>query len=339
MHYRILGNSGMRVSELCLGTMTFGEDWGWGASPDECRRMLDVFLEAGGNFVDTACNYTGGSSERILGELLESHRDEVVIATKYTLSIRPDDPNGGGNHRKSLVQSLEQSLRRLRTDRVDLLWMHMWDGTTPVDEVVRALDDMVRAGKVLHVGMSDSPSWVTARACAVAELRGWTRPTAVQAPYSVSSRDVERDVLPMAEAHRLPLLAWAVIGGGVLTGKYAEGDSTARRYGDLTPRERTRRIIAEVQSVGRECGMTPAQVALAWMRAPQRRPHVIPLLGARTAVQLKENLAVLDHDLPSDAVQRLDEAGAIEHGFPRDFLRDDEMTRLVHGRTRELLEV
>ncbi|HXA28902.1 MAG TPA: aldo/keto reductase [Candidatus Angelobacter sp.] len=339
MRYRILGNSGLRVSELCLGTMTFGDDWGWGAPPAECAAMLDVFLENGGNFVDTASNYTDGSSERILGELLQGRRDEVVLATKYTMTSRPGDPNGGGNHRKNLVQSLEQSLRRLRTDRVDLLWLHIWDGTTPVEEVLRALDDMVRAGKVLHAGMSDTPSWVVARACAIAELRGWTRPCAVQAPYSLSSRDVERELLPMAQAHNLPVLAWAVIGGGVITGKYTATDGGPRRYGDLTPRERTRRIVAEVQAVAGECGMTPAQVALAWMRAPQRRPHVIPLLGARTAAQLRENLRVVDLDLPAEAVERLDGVGAIEHGFPRDFLADEEMVGLVFGSTRRLLEV
>jgi aryl-alcohol dehydrogenase-like predicted oxidoreductase len=338
MRYRILGSSGLRVSELCLGTMTFGEDWGWGAAPDECRAMLDLFLASGGNFVDTASNYTGGSSERILGELLQGRRDEVVLATKYTLTSRPGDPNAGGNHRKNLVQSLEQSLRRLQTDWVDVLWLHMWEGTTPIDEVVRALDDVVRAGKVLHVGMSDTPAWVVARACAVAELRGWTRPCAVQAPYSVRERGVERDLLPMAEAHGLPLLAWAVIGGGVLTGKYAPDSAEPRRYGELTPGERTRRIITEVQAVAGACGMTPAQVALAWMRAPQRRRHVIPLLGARTARQLEENLRVVGLDLPEDAVQRLDAAGAIEHGYPRDFLADDEVVQLIFGRTRELLD-
>ena len=335
MRYRILGRSGLRVSELCLGTMTFGETWGWGAPPAECRAMLDVFVENGGNFLDTASNYTGGSSEEILGELLDGRRDELVVATKYTLSSRPGDPNAGGNHRKNLVQTVEQSLRRLRTDRVDLLWMHLWDSTTPVDEVLRAMDDLVRAGKVLHVGMSDSPAWVVARACAVAELRGWTRPTAVQAPYSISSRDVERELLPMAAVHDLPLLAWAVIGGGVLTGKYSggDGDTASRRYGELRPRERTQRIVAEVQAVGRECGMTPAQVALAWMRAPQRRRQVIPLLGARNAAQLRDNLRVLDVDLPPDAVRRLDAAGEIQLGYPRSVLEDDEMLSLTWGTT------
>jgi len=174
MRYRLFGRSGLRVAELALGTMTFGEDWGWGASPDESRRMLDAYAEAGGNFIDTASNYTDGASERIVGELVAGDRDRWVIATKYTLTSRREDPNAGGNHRKSMVRSLETSLRRLASDYVDLLWLHMWDGMTPIEEVLRALDDQVRAGKVLYVGISDTPAWVVSRGLTLAELRGWT---------------------------------------------------------------------------------------------------------------------------------------------------------------------
>src|SRR5947209_8159582 len=183
IRYRLLGSSAMRVSEVALGTMTFGERWGWGAPLPESRRMLDLFLDRGGNFVDTASNYTDGESEEQLGELIADRRDRVVLATKYTLTSDKADPNAGGNHRKNLVHTVERSLRRLRTDRVDLLWMHMWDGLTPIDEVVRALDDLVAAGKVLAIGISDTPAWVTSRAVAVAEIRGWTRPCAIQLPY------------------------------------------------------------------------------------------------------------------------------------------------------------
>src|SRR5215831_17783345 len=198
MKYRLLGRSAMRVSELAFGTMTFGEKWGWGASLDESRRMLDLYLDRGGNFVDTASNYTDGQSEEQLGELLGDRRDRIVLATKYTLTSRPTDPNAGGNHRKNMVQTLEQSLRRLRTDRIDLLWMHMYDGLTPIDEVMRALDDMVAAGKVLAIGISDTPAWVTSRGVAIGELRGWTVPCAIQLPYSISGRDAERELMPMA---------------------------------------------------------------------------------------------------------------------------------------------
>jgi aryl-alcohol dehydrogenase-like predicted oxidoreductase len=238
-----------------------------------------------------------------------------------------------------MVQSLEQSLCRLRTDYVDVLWLHMWDGTTPVEEVMRAFDDLVRSGKVLHAGFSDTPSWVVSRAAAIAELRGWTRPCAVQAPYSLSDRSVERDLLPMAAAHDLPLLAWGVLGGGVITGKYGREDGTPCRYGDLRPRERTVRIVEAVAAVAEQCGMTPAQVALAWMRAPQRRMRVIPLIGARTTAQLRDNLRVLDLDLPDDAVQRLDDAATIDLGFPQSFLRAGDVSSLIFGTTRELLDV
>src|SRR5919197_5193320 len=218
MRYRLFGRSGLRVAELAIGTMTFGEDWGWGASPAECRRMLDVYAEAGGNFIDTSGNYTDGSAERIVGELVAGDRDRWVIATKYTLTSRRDDPNAGGNHRKNLVRSLEASLRRLGTDHVDLLWLHMWDGMTPVEEVLRALDDQVRAGKVLHVGISDTPAWVVGRAVTMAELRGWTPFCAVQGAYSLAEREAERDLLPMCAALGLTFTAWGVLGGGVLTG-------------------------------------------------------------------------------------------------------------------------
>src|SRR5437764_12542140 len=217
--YTTFGRSGLRVSEVALGTMTFGDDWGWGADADESARIFDAFADAGGTFVDTASNYTEGTSERLVGELAAGRRDRFVLATKYTLTIDPSDPNAGGNHRKSLVRSLEQSLRRLRTDYVDLLWLHMRDGATPIEEVVRALDDQVRAGKVLYVGISDSPAWVAARANAIAELRGWTPFVALQLPYSVASRDPERELLPMAAELGLTVAAWGVLGAGVLSGR------------------------------------------------------------------------------------------------------------------------
>src|SRR4029453_14464897 len=192
MGYRLFGRSGLRVSELALGPMTFGTAWGWGAGRDECRRMFDTYAEAGGNFVDTANNYTNGTSERIVGELVAADRDHFVLATKYSLSTRPDDPNAGGNHRKNLVRAVEASLERLGTDYLDLLWLHMWDGMTPVEEVVRSLDDLVRAGKVLYLGVSDTPAWAVARAVTLAELRGWTAFCGLQVPWSLGGRGGDR---------------------------------------------------------------------------------------------------------------------------------------------------
>jgi aryl-alcohol dehydrogenase-like predicted oxidoreductase len=337
MRYRILGSSALRVSELALGTMTFGEKWGWGAGFDESSRMLDLYIDRGGNFVDTASNYTDGESEEQLGEMLVGRRDRIVLATKYTLTSRPDDPNAGGNHRKNMVQTLEQSLRRLRTDRIDLLWMHMWDGITPIDEVVRSLDDLVAAGKVLAIGISDTPAWVISRAVAIAELRGWARPAAIQLPYSLSGRDAERELLPMAAGLNLAVLAWGNLDGGVLTGKYGAGDTGPRRYGDHSPGEGPARVAALVREIAAASDATPAQVCIAWVLAQRRLANLVPILGARTATQLAENLDALDLTLRPEFVARLEEATAIRHGFPSTFLADDDVVQLIFGTTRGLI--
>lgn len=336
MRYRILGSAALRVSEVALGTMTFGEKWGWGAALDESRRMLDLFIDRGGNFVDTASNYTDGESEEQLGELLAGRRERIVLATKYTLTSHPDDPNAGGNHRKNLVQTVEQSLRRLRTDRIDLLWMHMWDGITPIDEVVRALDDLVSAGKVLAIGISDTPAWVISRATAITELRGWARPAAIQLPYSLSSRDAERELLPMAAASGLGVLAWGTLDGGVLTGKYSDSGAELRRYGDHSPGERHLKLAALVRDTAAACDASPAQVCIAWVLTQRKLANLIPILGARTAVQLADNLGALDVALRPDLLASLDEASAIKLGFPSSFLADDEVVQLIFGTTRNL---
>lgn len=207
--YRLLGRSGLRVSPLCLGTMTFGSDWGWGADRDDSRRIFDAYVDRGGNFIDTANNYTGGTSERLLGEFAEGKRERLVLATKYTLTTRPGDPNSGGNHRKSMVRSVEQSLARLKTDYIDLLYLHAWDETTPVEEIVRAMDDLVRAGKVLYVGISDTPAWQVARMQAIADLRGWSPLIALQIEYNLIERTVERDLIPMARELGMGVIPWS----------------------------------------------------------------------------------------------------------------------------------
>jgi aryl-alcohol dehydrogenase-like predicted oxidoreductase len=334
MRFRLLGKSGLRVSELALGTMTFGEAWGWGASADESRRIFEAFAAAGGNFVDTACNYTDGESERILGDLLAEDRERFVLATKYTLTARRDDPNAGGNSRKNMVQSLEASLRRLRTGYVDLLWLHMWDGMTPVEEVLRGLDDLVSSGKVHYVGFSDTPAWVVSQAVAVAELRGWARPVALQLPYSLADRDPERDLLPMARSLELAVTAWGTLEGGALTGKYLEESDEARRYDGVGPK--TNAIAREVLAVADEVGATPSQVAIAWVRA-QPWP-LIPIVGARTEAQLRDNLGALELELPDEAVARLDAASEFQPGFPRDFLESGHVRGLIFGDTFDLID-
>ena len=338
MKYRLLGRSAMRVSELALGTMTFGEKWGWGASLEESRRMLDLYLDRGGNFVDTASNYTDGQSEAFLGELLGDRRERIVLATKYTLTSDRQDPNAGGNHRKNMVQTVEQSLRRMRTDRIDLLWMHMWDGMTPIEEVMRALDDLVRAGKVVAAGISDTPAWVISRGLAIADQRGWTVPSAIQLPYSVSGRDAERELLPMASQLGLAVTVWGVLNGGTLTGKYGRANEEPRRYGDETPSERSSRAAGVIAEVAHETEATPAQVSIAW--ALSRRPEVnlIPILGARTVKQLEENLGALNVKLSAELVRKLDESSGFQVGFPRSFLADEEVVGLIFGETRGLIE-
>jgi aryl-alcohol dehydrogenase-like predicted oxidoreductase len=336
MRYKLLGHSGLRVSELALGTMTFGQDWGWGASKEESRKIFERFAEAGGNFVDTANNYTDGTSERFVGEFVGADRDHVVLATKYTLTERRQDPNFGGNHRKNLVRSLEGSLQRLGTDHVDLLWLHMWDGMTPVDEVLRAMDDMVRAGKVLYVGFSDTPAWVVAQAVTTAELRGWVRPVAIQAPYSVLDRGVERDLVPMARANDLAVTVWGMLEGGTLTGKYRAADRGATRYEEASEKE----LAAgdAVAALAQEIGRSPAQVAINWIRSRRDRAQIIPIVGARTVEQLDEALGCLEFELSAEQADRLDGVAPIDLGFPHSFLGSEHVRGLIFGETFEQID-
>jgi aryl-alcohol dehydrogenase-like predicted oxidoreductase len=326
---RILGRSGLRVSELALGTMTFGPDWGWGADLDQSRAIFRRYIDAGGNFIDTASNYTNGTSERYVGELVSGDRDRFVVATKYSLSLDRDDPNAGGNHRKSLVRALEQSLRRLDTDYVDLLWLHMRDDLTPIDEAVRALDDQVRLGKVLYVGISDSPAWVVAQANTLADLRGWSPFVALQLPYSASSRDPERELLPMAAALGLAVVPWGVLGAGVLTGKPAE----ERRWPEDRVSERTERVVEALREVAEAHECTPAQVAIAWTHQRTAPPTIIPIVAATREEQMAENLAAAEMFLEAAEIERIDAAGKPILGFPRDFLESTDVRELIFGDT------
>jgi aryl-alcohol dehydrogenase-like predicted oxidoreductase len=330
MRYKLLGKSGLRVSELCLGTMTFGDDWGWGAPKDESRKIFDAFAEgAGGNFIDTANNYTNGTSEKFVGELIKSDRDHFVIATKYTLSERSDDPNFGGNHRKNLRRSVEGSLQRLGTDHIDLLWLHMWDGMTPVEEVMRALDDLVRAGKVLYIGISDTPAWVVSQANMLADLRGWSRFVAYQGEYSLASRAPERDILPMTKSMELTFLAWGALEGGELTGKYNSPTDGPKRSKDTN--DRIKKIASILMEVAKDVGGTPSQVAINWVR--QRLYHIIPIIGARSEKQMIDNLGCLSFALTDDQINRLEEVSPIDLGFPHSFLDSEHVKGLIFGET------
>ena len=329
MKYKLLGKSGLRVSELCLGTMTFGEDWGWGASKDESRAVFEAFASAGGNFIDTANIYTNGSSETITGELINSDRDRYVLATKFSLPDNPaspanaGNPNAAGNHRKNMMRSVEGSLKRLGTDYIDLLWLHIWDFMTPVDEVMRGLDDLVRAGKVGYVGISDTPAWIVSQANMLADLRGWTPFVALQIEYSLIERTPERDLIPMADVLGLSVTPWSPLGQGVLTGKYnrdkQEGEARRGDGGPPVP-ERDLAIAQTVVDVAAEIGKTPSQVALAWLLA--QGPNVIPILGSRKAAQIEDNLRCLEVSLTPAQMEKLNAVSKIELGFPHDFLHE-----------------
>ncbi|MDB6065391.1 MAG: putative oxidoreductase, aryl-alcohol dehydrogenase like protein [Pedosphaera sp.] len=337
MNYQLLGRSGLRVSDLCLGTMTFGEDWGWGTAKGEAAKIYDAYRAAGGNFIDTANLYTNGVSESFVGEFIAGHREEVVVATKYTNAMPGRDANAGGNQRKNMVQAVEASLKRLGTDYIDLYWLHIWDKMTPAEEVMRAFDDLVRAGKVLYIGISDAPAWVVSKSNTIAELRGWTRFVGLQIEYSLLERTVERELIPMARDQQMTVLAWSPLRGGALTGKYLTNDpaNADARYnnemmkGFATMDEATIRTIKEVVALAKEMGVSPAQVSLAWLR--HRPVPVIPIIGARKMSQLEDNLKSLAVTLNDAQLRRLDEASAVSLGFPHDFFKMEMVRNFIYG--------
>lgn len=340
MRYKLLGNSGLRVSELCLGTMTFGEDWGWGSDKGESRAVFRAFAEAGGNFLDTANLYTNGTSETLVGEFVKGDREKWVIATKYSLNTRPGDVNACGNHRKNLFQAVEASLKRLGTDYIDLLWLHLWDSLTPIEEVMRAFDDLVRMGKVLYIGISDSPAWIVSQGNTLATLRGWTPFIGLQIEYSLKERTPERELLPMAKALNIGVTAWSPLGGGVLTGKYNQPNPVDGRL-SMTDQpfqifDRDLKIAETVLEIAREIEKSPAQVALNWLR---NRPNsVIPIIGARKLSQLQDNLACVDFNLTGEQLQRLDNISAISLGFPHELLASQFVRDILLGGVAAQLE-
>jgi aryl-alcohol dehydrogenase-like predicted oxidoreductase len=340
MRYKLLGKSGLRVSELCLGTMTFGEEWGWGSPKDESRAIFTAFAQAGGNFLDTADFYTGGTSEKLVGEFAGNDRERFVIATKYTSHRRKGDPNGGGNHRKSFFEALHASLRRLNTDYIDLYWLHAWDGLTPVEEVLRAFDDAVRMGKIHYAGISDAPAWVVAQANTLAQLRGWTPFVGLQVEYNLVQRTPERDLIPMAEALGIGITAWSPLASGVLSGKYGKASAGGEQkrldkatFVQLT--ERNLAIAGAVEGVAQALGKTSAQVALNWLR---QRHQVIPIVGARKLAQLQDNLGCLSFTLPAAHLEKLNDASRIDLGFPHDFLASETIKEFIFGGTWGLID-
>ena len=314
--------------------MSLGDAWGYGADERESHRILAAYGEAGGNFIDTANKYHEGQSEEIIGRFLRTDRDRWVVASKYTLAMRPGDPNGAGNSRKNLRQSVEASLRRLQTDYLDVLFVHAWDYATPVEEVMRGLDDVVRSGKVGYVALSDAPAWIASQANTLAALHGWTPFVALQFEYSVIERTAERELLPVADAFGLSVMAWAPMGGGVLTGKYSRGsggapvDTKRAHQNQARLTERNLEIAREVDRIAGELGATSAQVAVAWIR--QRSKRIIPIVGVRRLDQLDDVLRSTEIELSADDLSRLDAVSQIELGFPYSLLQSP-LGQLVYG--------
>jgi aryl-alcohol dehydrogenase-like predicted oxidoreductase len=340
MRHKLLGRSGLRVSELCLGTMTFGGgvgSLGVGGSDDrESRAMFDAFAEAGGTFLDTACSYSGGRSEELLGDFVAADRDRFVIGTKYTNSHR-----GGlalsGNSRRNMVRSVEASLKRLKTDRIDLFWLHLWDFTTPVDEVLRAFDDLTAAGKVLYIGASDTPAWEISRANAMADLLGMTPFIAIQIEYSLLERTAENDLMPMAKALDLGITAWSPLAAGMLARASDERQAAQRRPGrELSPAERE--ITRTVREIAAQIGATPAQVALAAIRQHNRYGQVIPILGAREPGQLQDCLGCLGITLDEAQRSRLQSLSEPALSFPHRVIRSPVALNLTTGGEGHLLD-
>jgi aryl-alcohol dehydrogenase-like predicted oxidoreductase len=327
MRYKLFGkHTGLRVSELVLGAGTFGTRWGHGAEPDEAGRIFNAYAEAGGNFIDTANGYQFGQSEEILGDLLIGRRDDFVLATKFTFQT---DPKAGilvtGNSRRAMVSSVEASLRRLKTDRIDLYWAHVSDGVTPVEEIVRGFDDLARAGKILYAGLSDFPAWRVARAATIAELRGVTPIAGLQVEHSLVERTTEQELLPAGQALGLGIVAWSPLGGGVLTGKYRQGEKGRREgfggrvFQEENSSHRTA-ILDTLIAVAKNAGVTPAEIAIAWVAAKGS----LPIIGPRTLAQLENNLAAIKVTLSPEQIARLDEVSAIPTVFPHRMLNNPE---------------
>ena len=351
MRYKLLGKTGLRVSELCLGGMTFGQDWGnmlAGASKEESKKIFEHFVKAGGNFIDTANVYQNGTSEKYIGEFIAPEREKFVLATKYTISTNPDDPNASGSHRKNLIQSVNASLKRLNSSYIDLLWVHLWDSMTPVEELMRSLDDIVRSGKVLYVGISDMPAWVISQANTLAELRGWSPFVGTQIMYSLIERTPERELLPMAKALDIGVTAWSPLGGGVLSGKYSknrqQSEREAKRFRDDNPmsaaflNERNLLIANEVQTIAKETGRTPSQVALNWIRQQKEKGVIIPIIGARTETQIRDNIGCLDFELSTDHMKKLDEISKVQLGFPHDLIASEPGKMWAYGNKFPLID-
>ncbi len=322
MKYKLLGRSGLKVSELCLGTMGFGTEAGWGADDETSFKIMDAYAEAGGNFLDTANIYKLGTSEKIIGDYLSNHdRDHFVVATKYTLKDNQTNVNASGNNRKNMMRSVEESLKRLKTDFIDVLYLHIWDDITPIDEVLRGMDDLIRQGKVTYAAISDTPAWVVAKGNTLAELMGWSQFIALQVEYSLLARTAERELIPMAKHFGMTVTPWAPLAGGALTGKYLRGEKGRIKPDSKRLNEKAEQITRVVMEIAQELGVSESHVALQWTMS--KGFQCIPIVGATKVDQLKDNLKTVDVALTQEHIAKLDEASKIELGFPGDFFNED----------------
>jgi aryl-alcohol dehydrogenase-like predicted oxidoreductase len=322
MNYKLLGRSGLKVSELCLGTMGFGTEAGWGADKETSFEIMDAYANAGGNFLDTANIYKMGTSEKIIGEYIGNHdRDYFVLATKYTLKDNLTNPNASGNNRKNMMRSVEDSLKRLKTDFIDLFYLHIWDDVTPIDEVLRGMDDLIRQGKITYAAISDTPAWVVSKGNTIAELMGWSQFIALQVEYSLLARTPERELIPMAKHFGMTVTPWAPLGGGALTGKYLRGEQGRIKPESNRRNERSENITKAVVEIADELGVSPGNVALKW--SMQQGFSSIPIVGATKLSQLEDNLKTVDVNLSTEHLQKLDKVSAIQLGFPGDFFKED----------------
>ena len=336
--YVTLGRSGLRVSPYSLGTMTFGTEWGWGSEESDARAVFNGYIDAGGNFLDTADGYTMGKSEQLVGKFIAERnlRDRVVLATKFTFNADPSNPNAGGNGRKNIYRALEGSLRRLQTDYIDLYWLHVWDMLTPVEEVLSTLNDLVRAGKIRHFGFSDVPAWYVARAQTLAEREGKERLIALQLEYSLTERNIEREHIPVAQELGIGVCPWSPLAGGFLSGKYKREGNTGKGQGRLDQNKHAQlfdrftehnwRVLDALLDVAKQLDKKPVQVALNWVVT---QPGITStIIGATNLSQLQDNLSALEFTIPADLRKRLDDASAIEQFHPYIFFQPAMQARI-----------
>jgi aryl-alcohol dehydrogenase-like predicted oxidoreductase len=331
MKYKLFGKSGLRVSELALGTMTFGTEWSFGADYETSKGVFDTYANAGGNFLDTANRYTEGTSEKWVGEWMKAERDHFVLATKYTLWDKRDDPSYSGNHRKNMMRSVEASLKRLDTDFIDLLWVHAWDFTTPEAEILRGLDDLVRQGKVHYIAISDTPAFKVAKMNVMAELKNWTAFVGLQVEWSLIQRTVERELVPMANDFGMAITPWGALAGGALTGKYLKGEGGRVPAHSVRRNEKSVKIVEKVVEIAQKMGVPPAQIALNWLR--QQSANVIPIVGARRAEQLADSIGCVNFVIPEDDMIALDDVSKLEKEFPYSFY--ESANDVIFGGTQD----